>query len=167
MLLERLLAEGEDGNGKGKKQSLRKMEVEMMLTQIAEQVQQLVNAETAVVAIAEDAGNTIVYAAAVGKHAAFIQGKRSQTATSGLCGAVLASGQAALVCNPQTDIRIRQDLAEQLGITTALAVPIKQDGALVGALMVLNRLDGSPFTELEEQALVQYAETVAGAIEKR
>ena len=83
----------------------------MTLTQIAEQVQQLVNAETAVVAVSEDAGHAIIYAAAIGKHAAFIQGKRSQTATSGLCGVVLESGQAALVCNPQTDVRIRQDLA--------------------------------------------------------
>ncbi|TVP64041.1 MAG: GAF domain-containing protein [Leptolyngbya sp. LCM1.Bin17] len=135
----------------------------MTLSQMAEQVQQLVKAETAVVAIAEDAGNTIVYAAAVGKHAPFIQGKRSQTSTSGLCGAVLESGQAALVCNPQTDVRIRQDLAEQLGITTALAVPVKHNGALVGALMVLNRLDGTEFTQTEEQALMDYAETVAAA----
>jgi GAF domain-containing protein len=136
----------------------------MTLAQIAQQVQQLVNAETAVVAVSEDAGNAIVYAAAIGKHAAFIQGKRSQTATSGLCGAVLESGQPALVCNPQTDVRIRQDLAQQLGITTALAVPINHNGALIGALMVLNRLDGTEFTPADEQALVQYAETVAGAI---
>jgi len=136
----------------------------MTLTQIAEQVQQLINAETTVVAIAENAGDTIVYAAAIGKHAVFIQGKRSQTQTSGLCGAVLESGQAALVCNPQTDVRIRQDLAEQLGITTALAVPIEHDGALVGALMVLNRRDGENFTATEEHALMQYAETVSSAI---
>lgn len=136
----------------------------MTLTQIAEQVQQLVNAETAVVAVSEDAGNAIVYAAAIGKHAAFIQGKRSQTVTSGLCGVVLESGQAALVCNPQTDVRIRQDLAEQLGITTALAVPVNHNGALVGALMVLNRLDGAEFTPADEQALAHYGETVAGVI---
>lgn len=136
----------------------------MTLTPIAEQVQQLVNAETAVVAIAEEGGNAIVYAAAVGKHAAFIQGKRSQTATSGLCGAVLESGQSALVCHPQTDVRIRQDLAEQLGITTALAVPVHHDGTLVGALMVLNRRDGTEFTPAAERALVDYAKTVSIAI---
>ena len=139
----------------------------MTLSQIAEQVQQLVNAETAVVAIAEDAGNAIVYAAAIGKHAAFIQGKRSPTATSGLCGAVLESGQAALVCQPQTDVRIRQDLAEQLGITTAIAVPVRHDGALVGALMVLNRRDGKEFTPADEQALVDYAGAIGGAIAAR
>ena len=41
----------------------------MALTTIAEELQQLVDAETAVVAIAEDAGQTILYAAAIGKHA--------------------------------------------------------------------------------------------------
>ena len=136
----------------------------MTLAQIAQQMEQLVNAETAVVAIAEDAGHTIVYEAAVGKHAAFIQGKRSQTATSGLCGAVLESGQAALVCQPQTDVRIRQDRAEQLGIITAVAVPIKRDGALIGALMALNRLDGSLFTDTEEHRLMEYAQTIAREI---
>ena len=133
----------------------------MTLTTIAEELQQLVDAETAVVAIAEDAGQTILYAAAIGKHAKFIQGKRSQTVHSGLCGAVLESGQSALVCNPQTDVRIRQDLAEQLGITTALAVPVEHNGALVGALMMLNRRNGQLFTPAEEQALMHYAETVA------
>lgn len=78
----------------------------MTLTHIAEQVQQLVNAETAVIALSEDGGSAIVYAA-VGKHAAFIQGKRSPAATSSLCVAVLQSGQPALVCHPQTDVRIR------------------------------------------------------------
>ena len=61
----------------------------MTLTHIAQQVQQLVNAETAVVALSQAGGSAILYAAAVGKHAAFIQGKRSPTATAGLCGTVL------------------------------------------------------------------------------
>jgi GAF domain-containing protein len=136
----------------------------MTLLRIAEQVQELVNAETAVVAVSDDGGTAIFYAAAIGKHAAFIQGKRSPTATSGLCGAVLESGQPALVCHPQTDVRIRQDLAEQLGITSAIAVPVKHDGALVGALMVLNRRDGKEFTPADEQALVEYAGAIGGAI---
>jgi hypothetical protein len=46
--------------------------METTLTHIAAQGQQLVNAATAVVAIAEDADNSIVYAAAISKHAAFI-----------------------------------------------------------------------------------------------
>ena len=137
----------------------------MTLTHIAEQVQQLVKAETAVVALSQDAGNTIVYVAAVGNHAAFIQGKRGPATTSGLCGAVLESGQSALVCTPQTDVRIRQDLAEQLGITTALAVPLTLDSALIGALMVLNRFDGKAFTQVDEQALEIYANQVAETIQ--
>ena len=136
----------------------------MTLNHIAEQVQQLVNAETAVIALSENGGSAIFYAAAVGKHAAFIQGTRSPVATSGLCGAVLQSGQSALVCQPQTDVRIRQDLAEQLDITTALAVPVKYNGAVVGALMVLNRRDGEAFTPAAKQALADYAGAISGAI---
>jgi GAF domain-containing protein len=137
----------------------------MTLTSVAEQVQRLVDAETAVVAISEEAGTMIFYAAAVGKHASFIRGKRSQTEVSGLCGAVFESGQAALVCNPKTDVRIRQDLAQQMGITTALAVPIEREGVLVGALMALNRLNGQEFTPVEEHALLVYAEAIAEVIQ--
>jgi GAF domain-containing protein len=57
-----------------------------------------------------------------------------------------------------------KDLAEQLGIITALAVPVHHNGALVGALMVLNRSDGTEFTPADEQALVDYAQTLATAI---
>lgn len=131
------------------------------LTSLAQQVQQLMNAETAVVAIAESNGETVYYAAAVGKHAAAIAGKRGASATSGLCGTAFQGSCPVLVSQTQGDQRVRQDQVEKLGIYTALAVPLYQDDQLLGALMVLNRQDGNPFDAADEQALADYAPEAA------
>lgn len=131
------------------------------LMSVAHHTQALVDAETTVVALSEDEGNVIFYAAAVGKHAAAIQGKRGSKETSGLCGVAFDSGQAERVCQTQGDVRVRQDIAEALGINTALAVPIIREGAILGALMVLNRQDGQPFDEDAQNKLTAYAQTVA------
>lgn len=130
------------------------------LTAIAQRAQTLVGAETSVVALSEAEGETIFYAAAVGKHAAAIQGKRGARETSGLCGVALDSGQAELVCQTQGDLRVRQDLVEALGIITALATPITRDGHVLGALMVLNRQDGSLYDETAQAKLTAYAQDV-------
>jgi GAF domain-containing protein len=132
-----------------------------LFSAIVQRAQILVNAETAVLALAEEAGATVFYAAAVGKHANAIIGKRSAATTSGLCGVAFSSGQSELVCQTQGDLRIRQDLAEALGIETALAVAVIHHGELLGALMVLNRCDGSAFDELAAAELANYAEAVA------
>ena len=131
------------------------------LRAIARQAQTLTHAETAVVAIAEEDGNAVFYAAAVGKHAGAIEGKRSMAEKSGLCGAAFASGQSELVCDTRGDLRIRQDIADALGITTALAVPIMRAGELLGAFMVLNRNDGKAFDEEDRDKLDAYGQEVA------
>lgn len=130
------------------------------LRAIAQQAQALVEAETAVVALTEAEGETLFYAAAVGKHAAAIEGKRGAIQTSGLCGTALTSRQPELVCQARGDLRVRQDLVEALNITTALAVPIEQDGEWIGALMVLNRQDGRAFEERDKDQLAEYAHHV-------
>jgi hypothetical protein len=131
------------------------------LTSIAQRAKALVNAETAVVALAEARGATVFYAAAAGKHAAAIEGKRSAVETSGLCGAAFASAQSELVCQVQHDVRVRQDIADALGITTALAVPVICGRELRGALMVLNRLDKTAFDEAAQHQLAAYAQEIA------
>lgn len=134
------------------------------LRAIAQDIQALTEAETAVVALAEAEGETVFYATAVGKHAAVVEGKRGEAKTSGLCGAAFSSKQPELVCEARGDLRVRQDLVEALNITTALAVPIEQDGRLIGALMVLNRSNGRAFDEETRARLMAYARQVTPRI---
>ncbi len=135
-----------------------------ILDKIAEHAQKIVKAETAVVALAESEGQVVYYAAAVGKHAEGILGKRGESATSGLCGTAFQGYQPVLVCSTEGDSRVRQDYAKALGIQTALAVPLYYEGRLLGALMALNRTDGSQFDEEAEQVLADYASEAASGV---
>lgn len=134
------------------------------LETLAQRAQALVQAETAVVALAEAGGTHVYYAAAVGKHAAAIVGKRGAAATAGLCGLAFDSQTPVRVCQAKGDERLRQDYVTALGIETALAVPILHAGQLIGALMVLNQLEGRPFDAMAEQQLQSYAQTIAPTI---
>lgn len=128
------------------------------LKEIAQTVLDLLNAETVV--IAEVEAEALYYAAAVGKHASLIEGKRGAIATSGLCGTAIESNCPILVTETAGDPRIRQDYVQSLGIYTALAVPLRDRGKLWGAIMALNRIDGSLFDEKAEKLLIDYASEV-------
>lgn len=132
-----------------------------ILDDIAGRVKEIVNADTAVVALAEAEGEVVYYAAAVGKHASWILDRRGAAATSGLCGTAFQSYQPVLVCRTEGDSRVRQDYVKALGIETALVVPLYYEGRLLGALMALNRTDGSLFDEKAEGVLADYAKEVA------
>lgn len=132
--------------------------------EIAQKVQKLLNAETVVVAEVEE--EFLYYAAAVGKHAEVIQGKRGTIATSGLCGTAIASNCPILVTKTAGDTRVRQDYVESLGIYTALAAPLQYQGKLLGAIMALNRIDGSLFDEKAEKLLADYASEVCPSLYK-
>jgi GAF domain-containing protein len=54
------------------------------------------------------------------------------------------------------DNRIRQDIAVALGIKTALAVPIRVNNQLFGAVMVLNRLDAGELTDRDSLLVEEY-----------
>ena len=127
--------------------------------EIAQKVRSLLNAETAVVAEAVEE-ESLYYAAAVGKHAPVIKGKRGQIATSGLCGTAIEGNCPILVTQTAGDPRVRQDYVQSLGIYTALAVPLQYQGKLLGAIMALNRNDGSLFDEKAEKLLADYASEV-------
>ncbi|MDJ0595500.1 MAG: GAF domain-containing protein [Pleurocapsa sp. MO_226.B13] len=127
--------------------------------EIAQKVRSLLNAETAVVAEAVEE-ESLYYAAAVGKHAPVIKGKQGQIATSGLCGTAIESNCPILVTKTAGDPRVRQDYVQSLGIYTALAVPLQYQGKLLGAIMALNRNDGSLFDEKAEKLLADYASEV-------
>ena len=135
-----------------------------ILDDIARHIQEIVNAETAVVALAESEGEIVHYAAAAGKHAEWILDKRGASATSGLCGTAFQGHQPVLVCRTEGDSRVRQDHAKVLGIETALAVPLYYEGKLLGALMAMNRMDGSLFDEKAQEVLATYAEEAASLV---
>ena len=83
-------------------------------------------------------------------------GKRGDIATSGLCTVVYRDSCPVVVGQTRGDNRIRQDIAVALGIKTALAVPIRVNNQLFGAVMLLNRLDGQELTDRDSLLVEEY-----------
>jgi GAF domain-containing protein len=134
------------------------------LTEIVQNVQNLVQGETAVLALAENHGVTVYYAASTGKYADKIVGLRGDAASSGLCGTAFQDTCPVLVTQTLGDLRVRQDYVQSWGINTALAVSLRFQGQLLGALLVFNSLDGQPFNEESSRNLTDYANNITPVI---
>jgi GAF domain-containing protein len=65
--------------------------------------------------------------------------KRGKIALSGLCTVVYQGHCPVMAGQTLRDNRIRQDIAVALGIKKALAVPIRVNNQLLGAVMIVNR----------------------------
>ncbi len=134
------------------------------LLAIAGKAQEVTGAETSVVALAENEAEMVHYAEAVGKHAEWVRGRRGASATSGLCGTAFKGYSPVLVCNTAGDDRVRQDHAQMLGITSALATPLYYENRLLGALLLFNKADGSEFNTSDEAALNEYTPDAAAQL---
>jgi GAF domain-containing protein len=128
------------------------------LDRLAEAILDLIPAETVI--IAQFDGDSIDYRAGAGKNAAAIVGKRGDIATSGLCAVVYQGSCPVVVGQTLGDNRIRQDIAVALGIKTALAVPIRLNHQLFGAVMLLNRLDGGELSDRDSLLVEEYLDSL-------
>ena len=72
------------------------------------------------------------------------------------CTVVYQGSCPVVVGQTLGDNRIRQDIAVALGIKTALAVPIRVNNQLFGAVMLLNRLDGQELTDRDSLLVEEY-----------
>lgn len=135
-----------------------------ILLEIVQRVQDALKAETTVFSLAEDNGQTVHHIAAVGKYAEQMEGKRAQAATSGICGVAFQSTCPVLVSKTEGDSRVRQDYAQAWGIKTALAIPLYDQNELLGAFMIMNRIDGSLFDAEAEKILTDLAADVTPVI---
>jgi two-component system NtrC family sensor kinase len=84
----------------------------------------------------------------------------------GIVGYVVRSGQPKLVNNVERDPHFSAEVDEEAGLTsrTLLCVPLTIRGRVIGAVELINRLDGM-FTEQDLELLQAMAASVAVAVE--
>mgnify|MGYP001104961058 CR=1 FL=1 len=87
-------------------------------------------------------------------------------ATEGLAGHVLASREAEIVNDAESDPRFYEKIDRKTGYTTRnlIAVPLVAGDEPVGVLEVLNKADGGQFTSDERLILVSVADEIAFAV---
>jgi GAF domain-containing protein len=132
-----------------------------MLDRVAAEICRRTGAQRSAVVYGEDHNERIHFAAASGPGAERLTGARGPAEGSGLCGNVLAGSRSILSRTTLGDPRVHQAHTTELGITTALGVPVNHDGQPFAVLMALNREDGETFTETEQLELEGYAAEVA------
>lgn len=86
----------------------------------------------------------------------------------GVAGLVVATGQAMALSNAQSDARHAREIAERIGHLprSILAVPLVLDDRAVGALELLDKVDGTSFSAGDIQALAPFADQAALAMEQ-
>lgn len=132
-----------------------------LLDRVADRICAVTGAQRSAVVFGEHDNQQIHFVSAAGEFAERLRGARGPAEGSGLCGNVLAGNCSILSRDSRGDPRIHQGHATEMGIRTALAVPVHHAGQPFAVLMALNREDGGPFSAADEAALEQYAREVA------
>lgn len=85
----------------------------------------------------------------------------------GIAGWVAEHEQSALVADVKEDSRFFPDIDQKIGFETksVLCVPLISKTKLIGVLEVINKIDGSSFTEEDKLLLSTFGYQAAGAIE--
>jgi GAF domain-containing protein len=99
------------------------------------------------IALVDPVTSELVYQASWGAGAKEIVGVRLPPG-KGLGGSVVQSGEALAVPDCRNDARFQSQIAAGTGYVpyTMLVLPLQADGHTVGALSVLDRRDGNPYT---------------------
>ena len=99
------------------------------------------------IALVDPVTNELVYQASFGAGAKEIVGVRLPPG-KGLAGSVIQSGEGLAVPDCRNDSRFQAQIAAGTGYVpyTMLVIPLKQDDRTLGALSVLDRRDGEPYT---------------------
>jgi putative ABC transport system ATP-binding protein len=82
---------------------------------------------------------------------------------SGIAGAVAQSGEAIRIDDAYADPRFNRDVDRQTGYTTRsiLSLPVKNmDGEVFAVAQLLNRRDGQPFDEHDEQRFSEFVQSL-------
>ena len=89
-------------------------------------------------------------------------------ADRGIAGHVVKTGEVLNIPEPYADLRFNPEVDRQTGYRTRsiLCAPLRtREGRVIGALQVLNKLDGGPFTAEDERLVEALAARCATVIE--
>jgi signal transduction histidine kinase len=139
---------------------LHPSEVHQVIVQAA---QELVHADIAALPLINQKTATLTYVEATGAKGWVLKGQELSLNHAGLCGWVLEHETPLRVSDLLQDTRTVESLAVQLGVNTAMVVPLIRQGRIRGGISVYRA--GLPFTEAEERLLTVFASQAAMMVE--
>lgn len=144
--------------------SLAPMSMQELLEELLERVRAVVQADTAVVLLLEEASQQLVARAARGLEEEVRQGLRVPVG-EGFAGAV-ASNRQPIILTRVDDSTVVNPLLWEKGLRVMIGVPLLSAGAVIGVLHV-GRFENALFARDDLELLMVTAERAAGAIQGR
>ena len=137
---------------------------ERVIERVAQYARELVQADTVLIPLIDEGGQSYTYQAATGKLADEILGD-SMPMQVGMCGWVLRNRQSLLFGESQQVAM--EDLSRwEAGMESALLVPLKSRGRYIGGISALGKAGGGSFTEADQALLELFANHVSLIIDR-
>lgn len=140
------------------------LDLEAVLDLIMEKAVELLDAEAGSLVLVDQDTGELVFEVTAGPSSADLEGTRLPPGT-GVVGTVVREGQPIIIRDAQTDKRWYRDLDDRFVTRSIIAVPMNSRGRTIGVIELLNRRDGGPFDEDDEQLLMAFAANAAVSIE--
>jgi two-component system NtrC family sensor kinase len=141
------------------------LDLDEVLEATIQGIQEILQVEASSLILADEEEDKLVIRTSFSPEQGWIAGRTIQPG-EGIMGYVVQSGQPKLVNNVERDPHFSAEVDEEAGLTsrTVLCVPLRIRDRVIGAIELINRLDGV-FTEQDLELLQAMAASVAVAVE--
>ena len=141
------------------------LELDQVLEATMQGIREILQVEAGSLVLVDEEIGGMVFRRSFSPQQGWITGRTIQP-EEGIVGYVVKSGQPKLVNNVERDPYFSAEIDEEAGFAarSILCVPLKIRDQVIGAIEVLNRLDGS-FTEQDLELLQAMAASVAVAVD--
>lgn len=142
------------------------LELQPLLNQILQSAAEILNCQAGSLLLVDESTGELVFEVVIGPVAETLQGKRLPPG-KGLVGQAVTSGRAIIA----NDAKRRKEWLEtpdrQTGFDTQdlLVVPMLLGERVIGVIEVINKADGAPFTQNDQELLVTFTSQATIAIE--
>lgn len=142
------------------------LDLPIVLNTIMQKAVEILAAEAGSLLLVDDDEEELVFEVILGPAASKLRGQRLPIG-AGIVGSVAQTGQPQIVSNAQTDTRWLRDIGQtEEFITRAMVtVPMIARDRVVGVIQLLNKRDGTTFSEDDQTLLESFAGNAAVAVE--
>ncbi len=134
------------------------LNLDSILREIMEKAVQLLCAQSGSLLLVDEETKELIFKVALGPAGAILSDTRLPPGV-GIAGAVARDGKPLIVNDAQSDPRHYGQVDASTALTTEMlvAIPLISKGKVTGVLEVINKIDGTPFTEEDAQILAAFA----------
>ncbi len=142
------------------------LELDLALEMIVQSATKILNCEAGSLYLTDPETGEYVFRVATGPAGRHLVGTRLPPG-QGLVGEAIESGNAVIRNDARHSPRWHKATDQTTGFNTRsiITVPLRVKGKSIGAIQLLNKRDGSPFDDEDQNLLTAFATPAAGAIE--